>query len=63
MDKNLNKYTIIISLLTILLLVEISNQFQMSRIENKINILDKKATEFFEPILPEWEDNQHENKH
>lgn len=47
---------IVIALLTMLFIVELSNQFWMIRLDNRIKELDKKATEFFEPILPEWEE-------
>ena len=49
---------VIISLLTMLFLVELSNQYWMMKMSNRLKDLDKKATEFFEPILPEWEEEQ-----
>jgi hypothetical protein len=48
--------TIIIVLLTILFIVELTNQFWMIRLDNRIMKLDQKSTEFFEPILPQWEE-------
>jgi hypothetical protein len=41
-----------------LFLVELSNQYWMIKMSNRLKDLDKKATEFFEPILPEWEEGQ-----
>lgn len=49
---------IIIALLVILFLVELSNQYWMVGVNNKLKILDRKATEYFEPILPVWEEEE-----
>jgi hypothetical protein len=49
---------IIISLLVMLFFVELSNQYWMISTNNKLKNIEKAIAEYFEPILPEWEDAQ-----
>lgn len=55
MDKNNSILISILAILTIQLLVALSNEFRFNRMENKID-------EFFAPIedvpLPSWEDKK-----
>lgn len=48
---------VVVGLLTILFLIEMSNQYWMISVNNKLKSMDKNMTEYFEPILPEWEEN------
>lgn len=41
-----------------LFLVELSNQYWMIKMSNRLKELDRKVTEYFEPFLPEWENDQ-----
>lgn len=49
---------IITALLAMLFFVELSNQYWMINISNKIKNMEKTLTEYFEPILPEWENEK-----
>lgn len=51
---------IIIVLLTLLFVVEISNQAWMIRTSKTLDQMHKEMKEFFEPILPEWEEEKGE---
>lgn len=48
---------IVVGLLTILFFIELSNQYWMISVNNKLKSMDKNMIEYFEPILPEWEEN------
>lgn len=48
---------IVITLLVMLFLVELSNQYWMLRVNKQLRNMEKNMSEYFEPILPEWEEN------
>jgi hypothetical protein len=50
--------TIIVGLLVILFFVELSNQYWMISINNKLKDFNEKMSEYLEPTLPEWESEQ-----
>ena len=51
---------IIIALLTLLFIVELSNQAWMIRTDRTLKQMQKEMQEYFEPILPTWEEAQQE---
>ena len=51
---------IIIVLLTLLFVIEISNQAWMIKTEKLLKQMHSEMKEFFEPILPTWEEAQKE---